>query len=377
MASPRPKYQVFISSTYEDLKDERREVTWAVLKEGHIPAGMENFPATDDRGWKIIQKTIDVSDYYVLLVAGRYGTKDQTCISWTEREYDYAVEKKVPVLAFIREDAFITKDKTDAETAKLDAFKKRLREHHAKTWTTADKLVAEVTAALRYGIQDDEDSGTMRPGWIRGDQIPSLKVMDELARLSKENADLRETAAALLMERPALTLKRRDQPVQDWTEEWKVSAGERSINCWISLVVANEGLSTADGVRVALRFNAGEYSRALSPHGVARRPFEQGKKDEARDRTRHVYLDSVVKKKSGFEVIQRIQSVSRGSEEHLIRLAIKIDISQGLRSGEPFKLPIKYFITCTNGDPVKGSFTMTGLVRVKPEPEPQPTTGTE
>ncbi|HDZ8843871.1 TPA: DUF4062 domain-containing protein [Aeromonas dhakensis] len=42
------KYQVFISSTYEDLKDEREQVIKSVLEMGHIPVGMEMFSAADE-----------------------------------------------------------------------------------------------------------------------------------------------------------------------------------------------------------------------------------------------------------------------------------------------------------------------------------------
>jgi hypothetical protein len=38
------KYQIFVSSTYSDLVDERREVIEAIIDLGHIPAGMEGFP---------------------------------------------------------------------------------------------------------------------------------------------------------------------------------------------------------------------------------------------------------------------------------------------------------------------------------------------
>ncbi len=42
------KYQVFISSTYEDLKEERDQAIKAVLEMGHIPVGMEMFSAADE-----------------------------------------------------------------------------------------------------------------------------------------------------------------------------------------------------------------------------------------------------------------------------------------------------------------------------------------
>lgn len=41
------RYQVFVSSTFSDLKDERQGVLKAILELDHMPAGMELFPATD------------------------------------------------------------------------------------------------------------------------------------------------------------------------------------------------------------------------------------------------------------------------------------------------------------------------------------------
>ena len=42
------KYQVFISSTFDDLRDERKKVLMAVLRMNYIPAGMELFSAADE-----------------------------------------------------------------------------------------------------------------------------------------------------------------------------------------------------------------------------------------------------------------------------------------------------------------------------------------
>ena len=39
------RYQIFISSTYEDLIEERRKVIQAVLKLYHFPIGTEMFHA--------------------------------------------------------------------------------------------------------------------------------------------------------------------------------------------------------------------------------------------------------------------------------------------------------------------------------------------
>jgi len=38
------RYQVFVSSTYEDLREERQQATQAILEAGCFPSGMETFP---------------------------------------------------------------------------------------------------------------------------------------------------------------------------------------------------------------------------------------------------------------------------------------------------------------------------------------------
>jgi nucleoside 2-deoxyribosyltransferase len=105
------KYQIFVSSTYEDLKDERNEVIKACLNMGHIPVGMEMFNpvgmemfnAADEEQWAVITRTIDQCDYYVVILAHRYGSMvDGT--SFTEKEYDYAVAQGVPALGFVIDD---------------------------------------------------------------------------------------------------------------------------------------------------------------------------------------------------------------------------------------------------------------------------------
>ncbi len=53
------KYQVFVSSTYEDLKAERDQVIKAILEMGNIPVGMEMFSAADEQQWEIIKRQID------------------------------------------------------------------------------------------------------------------------------------------------------------------------------------------------------------------------------------------------------------------------------------------------------------------------------
>ena len=94
------KHQVFVSSTYEDLQVERQEVMHVLLELDCIPSGMELFPAANDSQWELIKGVIDDCDYYVVIIAGRYGSTGPSGISYTEMEYRYAVEQGKPVVAF-------------------------------------------------------------------------------------------------------------------------------------------------------------------------------------------------------------------------------------------------------------------------------------
>ena len=97
-----PKYQIFISSTYKDLIPEREQVMKSILRLGHIPIGMEQFNAANETQWEMIKRRIEESDYYLVIVAHRYGSvEEESGLSYTEKEYDYAVAQGVPAMAFV------------------------------------------------------------------------------------------------------------------------------------------------------------------------------------------------------------------------------------------------------------------------------------
>ena len=190
------KYQVFISSTFRDLQEARRQVSWEVLKIGHIPVGMENLSALDERGWETIKSLIEQSDYFVLIIAGLYGSKLPHGKSWTRREYEYAREQGIPILAFVRESK-IPRKMVERGPNKflLKDFMNVVRKNHLiETWKSADDLRANVSAALTKQIESDERNSRLRAGWYRGPMTPSA---DEIATLSDENRRLRGRIAAL------------------------------------------------------------------------------------------------------------------------------------------------------------------------------------
>ena len=62
---------------------------------------MQMFPASNDDQWTLIRQVIDDCDYYIVIIGGRYGSTDADGLSFTEKEYDYAVSKGIPVLGFV------------------------------------------------------------------------------------------------------------------------------------------------------------------------------------------------------------------------------------------------------------------------------------
>jgi hypothetical protein len=181
------KYQVFISSTYEDLKDVRADITLSILQMKNIPVGMEDFSASDDRGWEIITQTIDNSDFYVLIIAGKYGSVDKkTGKSWTEKEYDYATEKRLPVFVFIRENDNISKTLSEhgAKEENLKKFIKKVKDaHHCKTWKESIDLQKSVILALNDGKDTLGSSGKLL-GWYRGNALIKKSVDQTIIRYS-------------------------------------------------------------------------------------------------------------------------------------------------------------------------------------------------
>lgn len=197
------KYQIFISSTYTDLIEERKKVRDVILSMYQFPIGMEMFSAADEEQWEIIKETIDSSDYYVLIIGKRYGSVindgPDKGISYTEKEYRYAKSIGLPILAYIKEDSAITVNQLDKDLEllkKLQAFKDDVTTGREVKWfSTIDQLGTEVTLSLHKAMDRKN-----RPGWIRGDSIDIEKSLSEIVELSAKNRELQEKNAQLLAE---------------------------------------------------------------------------------------------------------------------------------------------------------------------------------
>lgn len=191
------KFQIFVSSTFTDLKEERQAAVEAILSAGHIPAGMELFSAGDESQMTVIKRWIDESDIYLLIFGGRYGSIDPaTNKSYTQLEYEYAIETAKPLFAIVITDyaldlkvkAFGTSAIETENPKLLKDFKKLVQKNLVKFWE--DKK--DIKLAIFETISDFSYTKEL-VGWIRGDnQINTAFLAEELAKLTKENSELRE-----------------------------------------------------------------------------------------------------------------------------------------------------------------------------------------
>lgn len=185
------KFQVFISSTYEDLKEERDQVIKATLEMGHIPVGMEMFSAADEEQWNIITRQIDEVDYYCIILAHRYGSTAPSGIGYTEKEYDYAIAKGIPILGFVIADGAAwpaNKNEANEENReRLKNFRTKIKSRMVNFWNNKSDLHAKFSIALMKAFVTHP-----RTGWSRASDIAGPEVVKELSRLSAENAELRK-----------------------------------------------------------------------------------------------------------------------------------------------------------------------------------------
>lgn len=193
----KKKLQVFVSSTYEDLKVDRQAAVSAILKAGHIPAGMELFTSGDKSQMDTIRRWIDESDVYMLILGGRYGSVEPTTgVSYTELEYDYALELEKPLFAVV------IKDDALEERVKQSGTHLMEKENPKQLSMFREKVLSNISSFFSdekdirlcvYESLSDFSSNRDLKGWVSSDEIVnSQSLLDEISRLNKENEELKQ-----------------------------------------------------------------------------------------------------------------------------------------------------------------------------------------
>jgi len=185
------KYQVFVSSTFIDLQDERQEVIKALLELDCFPSSMEFFPSTDDDQWTLIKQIIDDCDYYIVIIGGRYGSLSTEGISYTEKEYRYALETGKPIIGFLHSDPdSLPKKKSEIDpdaVKKLEEFKDLVQKKMCKYWSNATELGSVVSRSF-IKLQKSHPA----IGWVRGNLVPEKDSSIEILELTREIEKLKQ-----------------------------------------------------------------------------------------------------------------------------------------------------------------------------------------
>lgn len=196
------KLQVFVSSTYTDLIEERQSAVEAILSAGHIPAGMELFSAGNDSQLEVIQRWIDESDVYMLILGARYGSiEPKTQKSYTHLEYEYAQKKKKPIFAIVISDKAIDEkvNKQGKEVLELDnpAKYKEFKEKVLKKLCKYCDDTKDIHIGVLGTLQDFKIRYKLS-GWVSGKEIgQASEMITQNTILMKENSDLRKENESL------------------------------------------------------------------------------------------------------------------------------------------------------------------------------------
>jgi hypothetical protein len=182
------RYQVSLASLGGDFRAERELMVKTVTEMGHIPIDLT---ATDilnmDPG--IMRRHLERSDYLVLVVAYH---KDATPTGFNRVQLacNLAADQAVPILGLVVEgDLEVTA--TDSDQQEVARFLQRLRMSPIGLVEECKDINLMVASALNRLFDRFE-----RPGWISGKAMPSSDVATEIARLTRENSELRSQAPA-------------------------------------------------------------------------------------------------------------------------------------------------------------------------------------
>jgi SAM-dependent methyltransferase len=208
------RYQVFVSSTYQDLQAERFEVVKTLLEMSCIPVSMEFYTAADEDHWSVTRRLIEESDYLIVIVAGKYGSINAEGMSHTEAEYRHALAVNKPILGFVHEDPTSlpgTRIELDDPVARkrLEEFRSLVETRLCTKWSNAVELARKVATSLgslmqqhpgrgwiRAPVVANEEHLVLRPKSIYKISIPSL-ISDHLGREGLDLSQIRPMRTSL------------------------------------------------------------------------------------------------------------------------------------------------------------------------------------
>ncbi len=156
--------RVYVSSTFSDLKADRRAVIDAVRRMGHVTVGAESLTASDQRPVRASLAALADCDVYIGIVGWRYGEipaeENPHGLSITELEYERARELGIPRLMYlVSGDAPVPRSAIDRDTSAVEKFRARVQRHglvaHFDRHNNLGELVMASLSHRAYGLAAD------------------------------------------------------------------------------------------------------------------------------------------------------------------------------------------------------------------------------
>lgn len=272
--APQRKLQIFVSSTFTDLRRERQAAVAAILENGHIPAGMELFAAGDEEQMRVIRRWIDDSDLFLLILGGRYGTcEPKSGKSYTHLEYEYAIDHGKPFFAIVMSDASrdgrIRGGESVASLTEMGAPDK-LATFRAMVTSKLCKFAddeKDIKLGVWQSIRDIEQRVELG-GWVSARSLPDTsKVLADVAASAKHAADLDEKNRKLLATISSLRedlIRRRDFGGSTFDELMTALLREQ-----VTLKASAGGTTTTTDLAGALNMFAPSLAHSVSNSAMA------------------------------------------------------------------------------------------------------------
>lgn len=143
--------RIYVSSTFEDLREHRVAAAQALRRVDCHPVAMEDYVACDDRPVDRCLDDVRSCQAYLGIFAWRVGYKPpgfEHAITYLE--YQAARAARLPCFLFLVAEEHPWPDRwRDADPGQIDALRRRLREEHTVSgFTTPDNLAALVSSAV-------------------------------------------------------------------------------------------------------------------------------------------------------------------------------------------------------------------------------------
>jgi len=172
--------RIFISSVQKEFEHERAAIKGMIESDPVFSAYYNSFvfemdaPATDKSTQQVFLNEIGKSDVYLLLIGDKYGFEDSDGISPTEREYDYAIERGLPIIVLVRgTDNSGREEKERQFLDKVSSNRTRVRFQHADDY-------GDLLNRVRCGVRELMVDEGLLADLPFEDQVPRETSLDDI-----------------------------------------------------------------------------------------------------------------------------------------------------------------------------------------------------